>query len=179
MRQRRSVLYCHKSPRRNLSGIFPTTIPGGPQDALPLVCVRAIHLSLDHNLRCYVCHPVPLGYGGKVYHLQRGRNCHILSAAFDVADDLGLPAACLTLTDARPATARFGRMFPYGSAELVLQRFVRFQVAQNDGDGRQKQPPPPAFSGLLTDNAKRFGIKATTWLPAAYAYPALGWFGTI
>ena len=25
------------------------------------------------------------------------------------------------------------------------------------------EPPPPAFSGLLTDYAKRFGIKASLW----------------
>lgn len=43
------------------------------------------------------------------------------------------------------------------------------------GDGIE---PPPAFSGLLTDTAKWFGIKASCCERLTYRTRLLGWFGT-
>ena len=39
------------------------------------------------------------------------------------------------------------------------------------------EPPTPAFSGLLTDKAKRFGINASRWGTKAYGRRHLGSFG--
>jgi hypothetical protein len=39
------------------------------------------------------------------------------------------------------------------------------------------EPPTPAFSGLLTDNAKRFGINGSSWRTESYNVPRLGPLG--
>jgi len=41
------------------------------------------------------------------------------------------------------------------------------------------EPPTPAFSGLLTDNAKRFGINGSSWPTETYRKGYLGPFGLI
>jgi hypothetical protein len=39
------------------------------------------------------------------------------------------------------------------------------------------EPPTPAFSGLLTDKAKWFGINGSSWPTKSYSAAPLGWFG--
>ena len=41
------------------------------------------------------------------------------------------------------------------------------------------EPPTPAFSGLLTDTAKRFGIMANTWATRTYENRVVGLIGMI
>src|SRR5215831_18178951 len=41
------------------------------------------------------------------------------------------------------------------------------------------EPPTPAFSGLLTDQAKRFGINTSSWLTDTYFKSVLGSFGMV
>ena len=41
------------------------------------------------------------------------------------------------------------------------------------------EPPPPAFSGLLTDNATRFRINGSPWQQRDYTASHLGWFRII
>ena len=47
---------------------------------------------------------------------------------------------------------------------------VLWNVVARDGI----EPPTPAFSGLLTDKAKRFGINGSSWYRETYEYWHLG-----
>ena len=51
----------------------------------------------------------------------------------------------------------------------------RMQLVARDGI----EPPTPAFSGLLTDNAKWFAINGSSWPTETYKMRALGPFGMI
>jgi hypothetical protein len=53
------------------------------------------------------------------------------------------------------------------------------QVFENTVARDGIEPPTPAFSGLLTDTAKRFGIIANTWATRTYETRVAGLIGMI
>src|SRR5580704_19752576 len=84
-----------------------------------------------------------------------------------------------------PKNTRDGKTLCFGksTAQIWHRRKNRrvsvdakeFSVMARDGI----EPPTPAFSGLLTDNAKRFGINASSWSTKAYSGGHLGLIGMI